>query len=668
MEKILLRKISINFIIAGIIVVFLYSLGTYKKYKEEAFNNCEQLLNQISASYEEAQVNLEDKIILYKEDYLNRAYAIDFILKNNVDMRNYKGLNKIKDLMGVDSIYLVDNNGKITLSNEKESIGENLLGYKQSSEFWELINSSNQDDIVMDIDDNILEGKQRCFIGIKSSMKEYSIIQIEFSKNNINYLEREASIERILNDTPTIYDITIFAIDKTNGNLLGITENNEQDIEFNYIKSNKELVDLLGDSTKGVTVKINGAYKFLKCKIVDDIIFVGYEDAKNLTNELIIKLLYCTSIVCLIFLILMVDLKKYIKKYILNDFRIIENNIKEIMSGQLNTSFKSGNIELQSLVKTLNSWKDIYKHKSTRMSKIISNVGSNVCLFECIHYINKNFFSDNLQSMLDIDDEKWNEIKKTPRNLEDYIKGIAKNSNDEGLVYINNKHLIIKSYTIHNEFFGIIIDKSDEIKKHKMMIEKLEEAKYAAEKDNLTNLLNRNTFEKYVEECLLKNPGKGTLLIFDLDNFKQINDTLGHPEGDKVLKIISCCLNCAFRNNEIIGRLGGDEFVVFIDKNIPIDILDAKLKSILNSIRKRLSNYYKEYNVSTSIGVAYVDNKIYDYKDLYRCSDAALYIAKRLGKDRYYVNEDNIRCMREECIECTDGCRKKEILEHGANK
>ena len=152
------------------------------------------------------------------------------------------------------------------------------------------------------------------------------------------------------------------------------------------------------------------------------------------------------------------------------------------------------------------------------------------------------------------------------------------------------------------------------------------------------------------------------MLIFDLDNFKQINDKIGHPEGDRVLKIMSCCLNCEFREGELIARLGGDEFVVFFDYNVPIEILHTKLESILDNIRKRLSSYYKEYNVSTSIGVAYVDNRIYDYKDLYKCSDVALYIAKQLGKDRYYINEDNIRCMRGKCVECTSDCKKRKAL------
>lgn len=663
MEKILLKKISINFIIVGIIVVSLYSIGTYKKYKEMAFYDCNQLINQVSDDYKNEQGNLEDKIKLYEEDYLNRTYAIDFILKNNTDMRSSEGLKKLKDLMVVDSIYVVDHNGEIILSNEKESMGINLLEYKEAHDFWNMIKGSDENDIVVNMDSkSILKSKQKCFIGVKSSIEDYSMIQIAFDKNIIDDLEKEASIDTILSNVPTTYDTTIFAIDKTSGDILGITENNQQDINFNSIKSYEELINLLKKSDNGNIIKINGNYKFLKFKIIDNIVFAAFKDAKNLFNELIIRFLYCVSIVSLILFVLMFTLKKYLKKYVFNDFNTIENNVKNIISGELNTSFRTENVELQSLVETLNNWKDNYQYKSSRMSKLISNIDGNVGLFECIHYMNKNFYSDNLQSILGIDDVKWNEIKESTKDLEIYIRWLETLADKKGLIHTNDKYLVIISYTIENEFFGIIVDKSDEIKKSEKIIQKLEEVKYAAEKDSLTNLLNRNAFKKYVEKAMLQKPGQGTMLIFDLDNFKQINDTLGHPEGDRVLRMISCCLNCEFRENEIVARLGGDEFVVFINYNVPIEVLDSKLESVLNHIRRRLSKYYKEYNVSTSIGVAYVDNKIYDYQDLYRCSDTALYIAKRLGKNRYHINEDNIRCMREECIECTGGCSKKKVL------
>ena len=306
-------------------------------------------------------------------------------------------------------------------------------------------------------------------------------------------------------------------------------------------------------------------------------------------------------------------------------------------------------------MKALNDWRDNYKYKNSRMTKMISSIDSNIALFECLYYINKNFFSNNLQLILGLNDIEWSRISINPKEFEAYIKELIKLSDSNGIVYLNDKYLFIKSYNMGNEFFGIIVDKSSEIKK-------LKEAKSNAEKDNLTNLLNRSAFEKQVNKALLNNSDKGIMLIFDLDNFKQINDRLGHPEGDKVLKITAECIKLLFRREDVIARLGGDEFVVFINHNISPKTLDNKLKTLLNNIRKNLSYYYNNYNVSVSIGVAYVDNRIDGYEGLYKCADTALYIAKDLGKDRYYINEENITCMRGKCIQCTGNCKKRKRL------
>ena len=85
-----------------------------------------------------------------------------------------------------------------------------------------------------------------------------------------------------------------------------------------------------------------------------------------------------------------------------------------------------------------------------------------------------------------------------------------------------------------------------------------------AERDLLTNLLNKKTFESNVEN-LLSNAGEiGALLIIDLDNFKTVNDTLGHMVGDRVLSDVAEGMRETFRQQDYLGRIGGDEFAVYL--------------------------------------------------------------------------------------------------------
>lgn len=183
----------------------------------------------------------------------------------------------------------------------------------------------------------------------------------------------------------------------------------------------------------------------------------------------------------------------------------------------------------------------------------------------------------------------------------------------------------------------------------KSMEKELSMAKTEAKYDKLTGLYNRNGFEKCMDEFLLKEKPSGVLLLLDLDNFKKINDGEGHPEGDRILQKLGICLKKVFRRDDFIGRLGGDEFIVLIQNDLPADILEEKLFTVLEDVRTMLGGYREKYNASASIGAVPVDGSVKSYEILYKYADAALYIAKYMGKNRFYINDKGITCAKEEC-------------------
>lgn len=159
-----------------------------------------------------------------------------------------------------------------------------------------------------------------------------------------------------------------------------------------------------------------------------------------------------------------------------------------------------------------------------------------------------------------------------------------------------------------------------------------------SEKDSITGLLNRKGVEKYMENYRKLPDQQGVMLMMDIDNFKAVNDNKGHPEGDHVLKIVADCMREIFREDDVLGRLGGDEFVVYLNNVIPRERLEEMLETMLQRLRGRITDYYKEYHVSISIGAAVLTTGQLDYKALYQCADEALYEAKREGKDRYRIH------------------------------
>lgn len=153
--------------------------------------------------------------------------------------------------------------------------------------------------------------------------------------------------------------------------------------------------------------------------------------------------------------------------------------------------------------------------------------------------------------------------------------------------------------------------------------------------DYLTGLLNKEACETTVSEYITRKSPDNicALILIDIDNFKSVNEKLGHNVGDEFLAHVGRILRHTFRTNDIIGRIGGDEFMILV-RRIPgnEDILSKRCDQILAAI----SDYKVEkgWNFSCSIGVT-VDKGRHSYEQLVRLTDDALTLAKIRGKDCY---------------------------------
>lgn len=162
--------------------------------------------------------------------------------------------------------------------------------------------------------------------------------------------------------------------------------------------------------------------------------------------------------------------------------------------------------------------------------------------------------------------------------------------------------------------------------------------KNKARTDALTGILNRSGFREIVAMSLTADTENGILLIIDLDNFKLINDNLGHPEGDHVLKRFASILEGYFnRNKDIVARIGGDEFAVFVGRPIGREEANAMIKKFIALFHENFDEEYAQQNFSVSIGASYVKENDSKYELLYKSADNALYDVKRNGKNNFKV-------------------------------
>ena len=166
-----------------------------------------------------------------------------------------------------------------------------------------------------------------------------------------------------------------------------------------------------------------------------------------------------------------------------------------------------------------------------------------------------------------------------------------------------------------------------------------EELQQNIKKDPLTRLYNKIATEELVTDLLSKNTNekKSALFFVDFDNFKLINDTLGHLKGDEALKSVSQGLQSIFRQSDIIGRIGGDEFIVFLDNYESISLVRSKAQLLCDSLRKTYRKDDVSVEVTFSIGIALAPEHGTDFNTLVSIADKALYIVKENGKNGYKI-------------------------------
>lgn len=167
-----------------------------------------------------------------------------------------------------------------------------------------------------------------------------------------------------------------------------------------------------------------------------------------------------------------------------------------------------------------------------------------------------------------------------------------------------------------------------------------DEMQQKLKQDDLTGLLNKSTTKSEIEGFLKENVrGIHALFLIDVDNFKYINDTLGHMFGDSVLITVAKKIQELFRGSDVVGRIGGDEFLVFMKHT---DFYQAKMKAqyICNTTRQVYHGRDgEELEVSCSVGVAIYGTIKESYSSLFSKADMAMYQAKEAGKNQYKIAE-----------------------------
>ena len=173
---------------------------------------------------------------------------------------------------------------------------------------------------------------------------------------------------------------------------------------------------------------------------------------------------------------------------------------------------------------------------------------------------------------------------------------------------------------------GVIIDIDAEKKQKQALLEQ-------AQRDALTGLYNKAATNTLVEQRMLDKGSKTlqALMIIDLDNFKEVNDTYGHLCGDSVLSDAATILKNHIRASDLVGRIGGDEFLVYLPEISDEAAARMKAETLLAALQQIVPDKNASA-INCSVGVALFPRGSIDYFALYKCADQALYFRKRNGR------------------------------------
>lgn len=168
-----------------------------------------------------------------------------------------------------------------------------------------------------------------------------------------------------------------------------------------------------------------------------------------------------------------------------------------------------------------------------------------------------------------------------------------------------------------------------------------------ANTDYLTGLYNKRAIEELI--CALLNEpvsqsAHHAMMIVDVDCFKQINDTIGHPGGDKVLALVAGSLKKQLDPGDIIGRIGGDEFLIFLRDTSSAEAVRKKMRNLAASMAGPQVHAQFGIGITLSIGAALCPEHADHFSDLFGAADSALYYVKEHGRNGAYLYQDADLC------------------------
>ena len=616
--KVLTALFAFMSVMTVVVLIFTWNMAKQIRYEIEQ-KDMSSTIDQVISLVDRASVNKEATIELFSKDYLNRINLLDYFLKQDPQTIISNDLLTVFELAAA---FQTDTNGMITTGSNDQLIGMNIEEITYLSAFKPLLTAEKGEHLIVFEDRQ--KGINNTYIG-KRNTNGLTIVEALPSLID-NYLS-STDIANVIKNIPTKSYETIIAYDAQNASLLGISENNDQNLDQKVISD-----AILSAGDRFQIIDINGKPSLFYAKTADGITYCVFSHVEDLLLAAHYTIIIGVAFVILFCLLIGLFIYLLIKTIVLDDFYFIVDKMTAFCNGDKNIRFKAKKTsEMTLLSDKLNDVLKVIETRGERISEIASFMGNGFGAYEYFPKLNQFYYSDSLIEILGIDAD---EIKKM---VVDFYQehGLSEDDNEKIEEYQAPSGRYVRAIrSIHKEgVYTFIEDITKQKTSYRSLKDRLEIATYRNQIDSLTELANRQK----IKEDISKAEGKGIVILLDIDNFKKVNDTIGHGEGDRLLIALADIIRKSFRPSDTKARLGGDEFMIFIPEAMTPSHLAERMDRFMQAIHSDLAEYYEKFQLSVSIGIVYIEGEDTDFAKLYQKADEAMYQVKKSTKDGYYI-------------------------------
>jgi diguanylate cyclase (GGDEF)-like protein/PAS domain S-box-containing protein len=408
--------------------------------------------------------------------------------------------------------------------------------------------------------------------------------------------------------------------------------------------------------------------------------------SKDAYSALLYKFYWAVSVLIIMSFLLGLFLFFVSSRRIRSQIKIFEKTAKQLSNGELSARAPENSIgEIGILGKAINQMSSTLEERSTRLfqlAQIVEQTNDAFILFDSSFKV--VFANDALKEITGFAPAQFanasikeftNTLKINLLEIQHELvvmhENMAKNFTKDMVLTRQDGHTInvemrlesIEDVEQDNQSYLVVF--SNITSRKDMEIELHQLAFY----DKLTGLPNRRMFMDYLQNIIKQSERHKkcfALFFMDLDNFKNINDTMGHEAGDQLLIQIAQKLKEIFRGVDLVTRLGGDEFTIIIEYiKAPghIDVGNLAAKAVKQLSSQPIILQGRPLTVSTSLGIAKYPENGLDFDTLVKNADTAMYAAKKSGKNNYAFYTEEMNVVLRQYIEMESDL-KEAILSH----